>query len=336
VPSLTLDQIDDLAFRALVASRTSEQNARSVAASITAAEADGIASHGLLRIPIYCAHARSGKVDGHAMPTVVAASASALLADANDGFAHPAIDAGLRDLIPLVERQGVALLAVRNSYNAGVMGHHVEKLAAAGLVAMAFANAPAVMAPWGGKTKAFGTNPIAFAAPREGQDALVIDLASTVVARGEVLLRAKRGESVPGGWGLDAEGHATGDPARILEGGSMLPTGGHKGAALALMVEVLAAALTGARFSFEAGSLTVDDHDRVGIGQAFLGIDPARLAGPQFAPRLEALCVRMMADHGVRLPGARRADHRRRAAEHGIRIDRELCAEVARLAGEKA
>ena len=334
MPSLTLEQVDDLASKALVAARTSEANARSVAASIAAAEADGIVSHGLLRVPIYCAHARSGKVDGHATPTIATASASALLVDAHDGFAHPAIDVGLRELASVVKRQGVGLLAVRNSYNAGVMGYHVEKLAAAGLVAMAFANAPAVMAAWGGKTPAFGTNPIAFAAPRGGSDALVIDLASTVVARGEVLLRAQRGESVPSGWGLDAEGRATSDPARILDGGSMLPAGGHKGAALALMVEILAAALTGAKYSFEAGSLTVDDRAPAGIGQTFIAIDPARLAGPQFAQRMAALCGRLEADRGVRLPGARRVENRRRATERGVPVDENLYAELVRLTGE--
>ncbi len=334
MPRVTLAEVADLARAALESSSTSADNARTVAASIAAAEADGIPSHGVLRLPIYCAHARSGKVDGRAVPVAEQVAPAALRVDARNGFAHPAIGVGLEALFPLARREGIAILTVHHSYNAGVMGHHVEALANGGLVAMAFANAPAVLAPWGGSSAAFGTNPLAFASPRGGDHPpIVIDLASTVVARGEIILRARRGERVPLGWGLDARGEPTDDPSAILAGGTLAPAGGHKGAALALMVEIVAAAVTGARFSRAAGSLTEVDHEHAGIGQCLIAIDPEPLAGPGFRQRIEALCEALLADPGVRLPGMRRAENRLSAARHGVDVDAELLDAIAMLAG---
>lgn len=339
MPRLTLAEVADLGRAALEASRTSADNARVVAASIAAAEADGIPSHGVLRLPIYCAHARSGKVDGQAVPKAEQVAPAALRVDARNGFAHPAIGVGLQALMPLARLEGIAILTVHHSYNAGVMGHHVEALANGGLVAMAFANAPAVVAPWGGTSAAFGTNPLAFASPRGGDHPpIVIDLASTVVARGEIILRARRGERVPLGWGLDARGEPTDDPSAILAGGTLAPAGGHKGAALALMVEIVAAAVAGARFSRAAGSLTEDDRDHAGIGQCLIALDPDPLAGPGFRQRIEELCEALLADPAVRLPGMRRVEHRRNAARAGVEIDQGLLdavATIGRSGGER-
>jgi (2R)-3-sulfolactate dehydrogenase (NADP+) len=330
VPRLTLDEIRDLTLRALTASRTSQTNARSVAFSIAAAEADGIPSHGLLRVPVYCAHARSGKVDGYAEPELTQAAPAAIRVDAKNGFAHPAIDLGLEQLSCLARDQGVAVLSIRNSYNAGVMGHHVEWLAERGFIGLAFANAPAVIAPWGGRRPLFGTNPIAFAAPRAQGDPVVIDLASSVIARGEVLLHAQKGQPIPVGWGLDADGRPTTDPQAVL-GGSLLPAGGYKGAALALMVEILAGTLTGAKQSFDAGSLTADDGRPAGIGQFFLTMDPVRLGNASFQQRLEGLCATMIADPNVRLPGSRRFASRRKSTVDGILVDDALHAAIRAL-----
>jgi (2R)-3-sulfolactate dehydrogenase (NADP+) len=331
LPRLRLDEIEALAHRALVASRTSEANARLVAGSLAAAEADGIPSHGLLRLPTYCAHARSGKVDGFAGPSVVETGPAVVRVDARNGFANPAIIVALDWLVPMADEHGIAAAAIFNSYNAGVMGHHVERLARSGLVAMAFANAPAVIAPWGGTKPVFGTNPIAFAAPREGDEPLVIDQASSVVARGEVMLRAQRGEEIPDTWGLDAKGEPTRDPRAVLDGGSMAPAGGYKGATLALMVEVLAATLTGALHSFEAGSLTAEEGGPAGVGQTFIALDPARFGGTAFRARVEALCAAMLREPGVRLPGARRFAARRAADEKGVAVDAALLERISTI-----
>ncbi len=332
MPRLSLEEIRDLAFRALTKSPTSEANAAPVAQSLADAEADGIASHGLLRLPTFCEHARSGKVDGMAEPAWRQAGPGAIVVDAKDGFAHPAIEIALERLTRTAREQAVAAAAVCRSYNSGVMGHHVERLAEAGLVALAFANAPAVIAPWGGRKPIFGTNPIAFAAPRSKGPPLVVDQASSVVARGEVLLHAQRGEPIPPGWAMDAKGEPTTDPQAVLDGGSMAPAGGYKGVSIALIVEVFAAALAGPLYSFEAGSLTADDGKPAGVGQFFIAIDPARFVGAGFAERIDALCEAMLRDPNVRLPGARRYAAREVARAGGVEIDEQLIDRVKALA----
>lgn len=327
---ISLSEVEEMSFAALRGHRTSDANARCMARSIAAAEGDGLRSHGLLRLPTYCAHAAIGKVDGHAVATVVRARPAAWIADAHDGFAHPAIDAGFDVLVPGAQQQGIAALAVTNSYNCGVVGQHVERLAEQGLVALAFANTPAAIAPWGGSKALFGTNPLAFAAPRTGGHPLVIDQSSSVVARGEVLLAASRGQAIPSGWALDPHGAPTTEPSAALAG-SMLPAGGYKGAGIALMVEILAAALTGASFSFDASSFADNNGGPPRTGQLFVALDPSAILGGAFAARVEAVIAAMSAQEGVRVPGARRFEARKVAREKGVQVERGLWERVAGL-----
>jgi (2R)-3-sulfolactate dehydrogenase (NADP+) len=314
----------------LLASRASEANARCMARSIAAAEAEGLASHGLLRVPPYCQQVASGKIDGHAVPTVTRPRPGALLADARTGFAHPAIELGFEQLVPAAKEQGVAVLAITNSYNCGVVGHHVERLADAGLVALAFANTPSAIAPWGGSKALFGTNPLGFAAPRASAPPLVIDQSSSVVARGEVMLASLQEREIPLGWALDSSGTPTTDPRAALAG-SMLPAGGYKGAGIALIVEVLAAVLTGANFSFDASSFADEKGGPPRTGQLFIAIDPVAFLGDQLAARMEVVLAAMCAQPGVRLPGERRIAARTAAAAHGVAVKRSLYGSVARL-----
>lgn len=327
--NLTLTEVAALSHKALLASNTSEPNARSVTASIVAAEAEGIHSHGLLRLPTYCEHAKCGKVNGRAEPSIRNSAPGALLADAKEGFAHPAIDAGLERLIPLAMENGIAALAVTNSYNCGVVGFHVERIADRGLVALGYVNSPAAIAAWGGKRPMFGTNPIACAAPRKNGPPVVIDQSSSVVARGEVMVHAQQGKPIPTGWALDKDGQPTNDPQAALAG-SMLPAGGYKGAGIALMVEIFAAALTGANFSCKASSFADNKGGPPRTGQFFIAVDPGAFIGGAFADRMEALIEAMCSEPGVRLPGARRAAARSRTAQSGVTIKRSLYEDIVR------
>lgn len=329
--SLTLADVERLTYSALTASNTSDTNARAVTDSVVAAEAEGLHSHGLLRLPTYCEHAKCGKVDGHAKPTLTSGRPGALAVDAHDGFAHPAIELGFERLGPAAREMGIAALAVTNSYNCGVVGYHVERLATQGLVALAYVNSPAAIAPWGGKKAFFGTNPIACAAPRKSGPPLVIDQSSSVVARGEVMVHAQQGKNIPAGWALDSAGNPTADPKAALAG-SMLPAGGYKGAGMALMVEIFAAALTGANFSFKASSFADNKGGPPRTGQFFIAVDPPAFFGGAFADRMEALVEAMCSQPGVRLPGARRAAARSRTAESGVTIKRSLYEDIVRRA----
>ncbi|MDJ0896415.1 MAG: Ldh family oxidoreductase [Alphaproteobacteria bacterium] len=323
--TLTLDEVEQLSFRTLVACGTAEANARSVAMSVRASEADAIHSHGLARQPTYCEHARIGKIKGDATPTVKQTGPAALMADARDGFAHPAIDLALPELMDLAHQTGIAALGVTNSYNCGVVGYHVERIAASGLLALGFVNAPASIAPYGGRTGVFGTNPLAFAAPRTGAHRpLVIDQSSSVVARSEVIVHANEGKDIPEGWALDEAGQPTTDPKAGLKG-TMVPMGGHKGAGQALMVEVMAACLTGATLAVHASSFADNLGGAPRTGQCFIALSPAHFGGTDvFETRLTDLLAAIEAQDGARLPGARRQAARLRTANEGIRISDKL------------
>jgi len=318
--TLTLADVADLTRRALLASNVAPDNAESVTRSVVAAEADGIHSHGLARLPTYCEHARCGKIDGRARPTLRQVAPAALVADARDGFAHPAIDLGFARLPDLARETGVAALAVTNSYNCGVVGYHVERLAEAGLLALGFVNAPASIAPWGGRTAVFGTNPLACAVPREGAPPLVIDQSSSVVAKSEVVVHKQKGEPIPEGWALDRDGQPTTDPEAALAGGTMLPAGGYKGANQALIVELFAAVLAGATLSRDASSFATNDGGPPRTGQMFLALSPEAFAGPGHADQLARLLDAIAGQDGARLPGDGRLEARERTARDGVTI----------------
>lgn len=316
---LTLPQVAALARRALVGSGTSESNALPVADSVMDAEAEGLPNVGLGYLPLYCEHLRCGKVEGRAEPAWQRPAPGSVLVDAGLGFAHPAFEVGRPVLVEAAGDCGIAAMAITRSYAAGVIGWFVERLAADGLVAFGFANSPPSIAPWGGKRKFFGTNPLAFAVPRSAQRPLVVDQSSSVTAKVNVVQAAARGKSIPEGWALDPEGRPTTDPEQGLAG-SLAPAGGYKGAALAMLVDIMAAGLTGANFSFQASSFGDNTGGPPGVGQFFIAIEPARFAGGGFAAHLEAMLEAMRSEPGVRLPGDRRHAHRAGAERDGVEV----------------
>jgi (2R)-3-sulfolactate dehydrogenase (NADP+) len=321
--TLSATQWSELATRVLCAAGTSRSIAATVADALVAADCDGIGSHGLSRLPVYAAQVRCGKVDGKAEPTISRPGAAVVAVDARDGFAYPALALGLGALAEAGRAAGVAILAVRNSHHCGVLGHHVAFLAERGLVALAFANTPAAIAPWGGTEALMGTNPIAFACPRQAAAPLVIDLSLSVAARGRIVVAARDGKPIPGDWALDADGHPTTD-AKAALAGTLAAFGGAKGAALALMVELLAAGLADAHYGFEASSFLDDVGPPPRTGQLFVAIDPDRVGGEGFAARAERLFSACLGQPGVRLPGTRRDEQRRAVLEQGLTLPRQL------------
>lgn len=320
---LALDELHALAKTILIANNTAANVAEDVAAALVAAEADGQAGHGASRIPSYAAQSRTGKVDGHAMPSLERAGASALRIDARGGFAFPAINVAVKALIEVARQTGVAAAAIANSHHSGVAGHHVEPLAEQGLIGLSFGNGPQGIAPWGGTRGLFGTNPIAFAAPRRQGRPLVIDMSLSKVARGKINVAAQKGEPIPEGWAVDHEGRPTTD-AKAALAGTMLPMGDAKGAQLVLMVEILAAALSASNFGYEASSFFTGDGDRPRVGQFLIAIDPDPFSHGRFLDRLEDLLTEITAQPGTRIPGIRRYALRERAAREGVEIPTSL------------
>jgi len=291
---------------------------------VAAAECDGTRSHGLVYVPIYCEHVQCGKVVGSAVPNVEDMAASSIVVDAASGFAHPAIDVGFERLIPLAKVVGIAALAVRNSYNCGVLGYHVERLAEHGLVGLGFTNSPASIAPVGGAIPVIGTNPFALAVPnRDGGAGLVIDQSASVVAKSEVMMHARAGKSLPVGWALDMEGNPTTD-AEVGLKGSMVPNGGYKGFGVGLMVEVFAAALTGATLSKDASPFSGTTGGPPRTGQFFIAVAPDIFSDGGFDSRMNSLIQSITDQPGARLPGSQRQTNRLRHIKDGVAVEETL------------
>lgn len=324
---LTLAEAQDLCVRALLASNVSETNARSTATALVCAEADGQKGHGLSRIPSYAGQALSGKVDGHAVPSLSRPGTALIRVDAKFGFAYPAIDIAAEALPEIARITGVASACIYNSHHLGQAGAHAERLANAGFVALVFTNSPKAINFWGGRGPMMGTNPIAFAAPRSDAAPLVIDLALSKVARGKILAAKNAGEKIPDSWALNAKGEPTDDPTEAMQG-SMLPIGDAKGAALVLIVELLAAALTGSNFGYEAGSFFDAEGDAPGIGHTIVVFDPDMTSGGRFAERMSNVVGAIEHTDGARIPGTTRLANRQKAAKKGLEIPSALCRNI--------
>lgn len=309
------------------------ENAAAVAGVVAAAERDGCASHGVFRLGGYLAALRSGKVDGSARPAVSRLAPSVLRVDARGGFAPLAMEAARTHLAPLAREQGVAAAALVDAHHFSALWADVEPLAATGLVALCMTSYMPAVAPAGARVPFFGTNPMAFAWPRAGGTALVVDQASAAMARGEVMLAAREGRTLPPGVGVDPSGAPTCDPAEVLKG-AILPFGGHKGSGIALMVELMAGALIGQAFSVETAAADNRDGGPPRGGIFLLAIDPARFGDAGgWLDHAEGFLARLSALEGVRLPGDRRAANRRRSDAEGVEIPAKLWAEVLAAAG---
>jgi (2R)-3-sulfolactate dehydrogenase (NADP+) len=333
MPTFAVSDLRDLAQRALAHAGASEAMARITADALADAEAQGLSSHGMARVPQYATHLRNGRADGRAVAVIARERGGAILVDARSGLAFPACALAVDEAVRRAREFGVAFAGVTNSHHFGVAAWHLRPVCAAGMVCLAFGNSPAAMPAAGGKRALFGTNPVAAVFPRRDATPLSIDLSLSQVARGKVMVAAKQGKSIPLGWALDRDGQPTTDAAAALEG-SMLAMGGTKGAMLALVVELLVTALTGAALGFEASSFFVDEGNRPRIGQAFLVIDPDALAGRDvYLERVETLVSAMQEDAGVRLPGARRAALSAAANAQGTEISQALADQLRVLAG---
>ena len=329
---IALAELRDFASRALQRAGASETMAMMTAAALVDAEAQGLSSHGIARVAQYATHLRNGRADGRAVPVIARERGGAVLIDARCGLAFPACALAVGEAVCRAREFGVSFAAVTNSHHFGVAAWHLAPIAQARMVGLAFGNSPAAMPAAGGRRALFGTNPIAAVFPREASPPLTIDLSLSEAARGKVMVAAKEGRPIPLGWALDAHGQPTTDAKTALQG-SMLAMGGTKGAMLALVVELLVTALTGAAMGFEASSFFVDEGNRPRIGQAFVAIDPDALAGnARYFERVETLVTAMLDDEGVRLPGARRAALAECAAQDGVDIAPALLQQLQVLA----
>jgi len=332
---LTLAEVHALTLQVLRTHGVSTDQSQAIADTITAAERDDCKAHGLFRLPGYVSSVRSGKVTPDAVPQLRDLAPAIVQVDGQNGFAPLALRLGGAPLVEKARRHGIAALAVTRIYHFAALWPEVEALAAQGLVALACTAAMSYVAPAGGSKPLYGTNPMAFGWPRAGHPPLVFDQASSASARGEIQLHLRAGEPLPVGWAIDAEGRPTTDATAALAG-AQLPFGGYKGAAIALMIELLAGALIGEVFSFEASAQDNADGGPPIGGEFVIAIDPARCVEPGDRQRqlthAEQLFARILAQPGTRLPSDRRYAARQRTPMEGIRIPQALYEELQSLA----
>ena len=298
----------------------SEAVAGVLAHNCASAQRDGAHSHGVFRIPGYVSTLASGWVNGQAAPQVSDVASGYVRVDAGGGFAQPALAAARGLLVEKTRSAGIAVLAIHNSHHFAALWPDVEPFADEGLVALSVVNSMTCVVPHGARQPLFGTNPIAFAAPCAGHDPIVFDMATSAMAHGDVQIAARAGQPLPEGMGVDADGQPTTDPKAILEGGALLPFGSHKGSALSMMVELLAAALTGGHFSWEFDWSGHPGAKTPWTGQLLIVIDPTKAEGDRFAQRSRELVEQMQAVGLTRLPGERRYREREIAEREGVAV----------------
>jgi (2R)-3-sulfolactate dehydrogenase (NADP+) len=313
----TLQAATDLAARAIRAAGASDEVALSLARATVSANAHGKGSSGFSHLMDYLSALRAGRIVGDAEPVVTSPAPAAIHCDAKGGIAQVGFDRAFDSLSERARTFGIALFAQNGSYTTGELGYYPRRLADAGLVAFAATSGPALMTVSGAKTPVYCTNPIAFAAPLDEGPPLLIDQASSATAFVQLRHYAERGEALPVGWAVNAEGEPTTDPQAALRG-ALLAFGGARGANIALMVEVMAAGLAGANWALDAPSF-LSGNRSPGAGLLVIAITPSLLA-PDFPQRLRFQLDRL-AKLGVHIPG-------RRAAANEIELPDALAAEI--------
>ena len=306
---LSLDEIYSLAKNVMLANGCDTANAEALADIICRAERDGSHSHGLFRVPGYVKALRSGKVDGKAKPTIKHLTPAVIQVDGHGCFAPLAQAVGLPPLTEATEKIGIAALSLVGVHHFAALWPETEYLADRGFVGIACTAYMPAVAPAGSNEALFGTNPLSFAWPRPGHNPVVYDMATASMAMGDVQIAARDGREVPLGTGLDANGQPTTDPAAIAKG-VLLPFGGYKGSAIAMMVELLAAGMTGEQFSFEARDTDNKDGGPPRGGEMIIGMSPAIIAGDGWQDHVEGFVQKLSNIDGVRMPGARRHKNR--------------------------
>ena len=306
---LSLDEIYSLAKNVMLANGCDTANAEALADIICRAERDGSHSHGLFRVPGYVKALRSGKVDGKAKPTIRHLTPAVIQVDGHGCFAPLAQAVGLPALTEATAKIGIAALSLVGVHHFAALWPETEYLADRGFVGIACTAYMPSVAPAGSNEALFGTNPLSFAWPRPGHNPVVYDMATASMAMGDVQIAARDGREVPLGTGLDANGQLTTDPAAIAKG-VLLPFGGYKGSAIAMMVELLAAGMTGEQFSFEARDTDNKDGGPPRGGEMIIGMSPAIIAGDGWQDHVEGFVQKLSNIDGVRMPGARRHKNR--------------------------
>lgn len=310
-----------------------EEHAALVAETLVRADMWGHSSHGVMRVPWYLDRVRNGVMKPVIESVRVVDSGAIAVVDGREGVGQVIARDAMLDAVARAKRHGVGVVSVRNSNHHGALGYFTRLAAQAGCIGMLTANGGPAMAPWGGKRMAVGTNPWSIAAPAGRYPSMMLDIANTVVARGKIFLARQRGAPIPHHWALDAEGRRTTDPVAALAG-VILPMAGHKGYAIALMMDVLAGVLSGSGILTEVNSpYKTDKPSR--CGHFFLALD-IEAFGPRaaFEARMEQMIAEVKAVplapdfDEILYPGELEARNEARHAREGLELPEKTMADL--------
>ncbi len=334
------EALHEFIVQALERAGAGADDARLVADGLVAADLRGVHTHGVLRTAIYVSRLRRGSFNPHASLEGVSQRGSVALVDAGAGLGIAMASRAMDMAVGLAGTHGVGIVGVRNSNHCGMLAALALRAVARGMIGIALSNADAQVAPWGARAKFLGTNPMAIAIPAGAEPPIVLDMATSVVPHGRIQAAAARGESIPPGWALDAEGRAATDPNDALRG-ALLPFGGPKGSGVSLMIDVLAGMLTGALSGPDITPLYEDLDRSQGLGHLLIALS-VEAFGPAdtFAERVDTLIRRVRVlppDEGherVYLPGEIEHERVLEYRKLGVPLPPEVRAAVDRLAGD--
>jgi LDH2 family malate/lactate/ureidoglycolate dehydrogenase len=320
----------------LVATGVSEAEAKLVASVFVDSSLDGIDTHGISRLPIALSRLQSGRIN--AKPIIKIKNEGAVASINGDNGLGQLVAVRAMELgIKLAKVYGVSFITVKNSNHFGAASTYCKMATKENMIGQAFTNSPCAIPPWGGKHPYFGTNPISFGFPCV-DDSVIVDMSSSTVARGNIILAAKEGRSIPEGWAIDKDGNPTTDAKAALEG-AVLPVGGPKGYALALAVEVMSGIVSGSAYGNHVGWIYDESMEPCNIGHSFLVIDIKRLIPvDDFNQRMSDM-IREIKEiplaegvKSIRIPGERRKSIAQERKENGIPINAGLLKEFDEIA----
>lgn len=256
-----------------------QHDAETIANSLVEADLRGISSHGVARLKAYIERVRAGLMEAVSNIQVLKRNPSTLLLDGGNGFGAIGAIRATSEAIYMAKTTGVGLSLVRNTNHFGIAAYYINKIAEEKLIGVAISNTPPAMSPVGGKKAKVGTNPLAIAVPALSYDPVILDMATSVVAKGKIRLAAKKGESIPRGWALDENGEETIDPQAALAG-SLVGVGGYKGVGLSLMIELLTGVLTGGAWAEQLLEVT-NLKGPSGTSFAICALNPEQFVGTE-------------------------------------------------------
>ncbi|UMA67159.1 Ldh family oxidoreductase (plasmid) [Roseivivax marinus] len=315
-----------------------ETSAALLADTLVQADLWGHASHGVMRLFWYGTRLQSGAMDGRALPEADGPPQALSVLDGRDGVGQVMAEAAMTRAIRAAKAHGIGAVAVRNSGHFGTAMYFTRMAAEAGCIGFISTNASPAMAPWGGREKRIGNNPASWAAPAGRHPPMMVDMAHTAVARGKLYVARARGEEIPEGWAIDADGHATTDP-EVGIAGTILPMAGHKGYALTFAMDVLSGVLSGSAFAPSVVGPYVPE-GRSGAGHFVMAVDiEACRPRADFDADMEALIATMKdaprapGVDEIFYPGELEARHEARALDEGIGLPDDVIHDLTAGAG---